>query len=101
LPQTITLDLGEAYPDVGILYYVPKYQVSATPTNDGAITSFAIHLSVDGRQYVRVATGQWPNDSTMKLVTFAPASARYIRLEALAANGGYAAATEIAVGARL
>jgi alpha-L-fucosidase len=101
LPQTITLDLGEAYSDVGILYYVPKYQVSATPTNDGAITSYAIYLSVDGSKYERAATGQWPNDSTMKVVTFAPASARYVRLEAMAANGGYAAATEIAVGSRL
>ena len=101
LPQTITLDLGDTYPNVGILYYVPQYQPSATPTNDGAITSYAIHLSTDGSQFVPVAAGQWANDSTMKVVTFAPTSARYIQLQALAANGGYAAATEIAVGARL
>ena len=100
LPQSITLDLGDTIPDVGILYYVPKYQPSATPTSDGAITSYAIGVSADGSQFSPVASGQWPADSAMKVVTFAPVRARYLRIQALAANGGYAAATEISVGAR-
>jgi hypothetical protein len=37
----------------------------------------------------------------MKVVTFPPTPARYVPLEALGATGGYAAATELSVGARL
>jgi alpha-L-fucosidase len=100
LPQSITLDLGETYPDVGILYYVPKYESSSGPTDEGAITSYAIQVSAEGGKFARVAKGQWAADSTLKVATFAPTRARYVRLEAITAQGGYAAATEISVGAR-
>ena len=48
-----------------------------------------------------VATGDWPASGLMKTASFAPVAARYVRLEATAANGAIAAATELAVGARL
>ena len=46
-----------------------------------------------------VASGDWPANGLMKTASFDPVAARYVRLEATAANGT-AAATEIAVGAR-
>jgi alpha-L-fucosidase len=76
LPQTITLDLGGTYPDVGLLYYVPRGESSTASPSEGAITSYAVHLSTDGGRFARVARGQWPGDSRMKVVTFPPTPAR-------------------------
>ena len=47
-----------------------------------------------------VASGDWPASGLMKTASFAPVAARYVRLEATAANGAAATATELAVGAR-
>jgi hypothetical protein len=44
--------------------------------------------------------GDWPANALMNTAAFAPVAARYVRLEATAANGTPAAATEVAVGAR-
>ena len=98
LPQSITLDLGKVYPDIGILCYVPKYVTVETPTDQGAVTSYAIYTSEDGDKFTKVSEGKWKADSSMKTVTFAPAAARYVKFEALKAKDGYAAATEISVG---
>jgi alpha-L-fucosidase len=98
LPQSITLDLGQVYPDIGILCYVPKYIVNATPTSDGAITSYVVYVSEDGSKFIKAASGKWAADSSMKTATFGPIAGRYVRLEALTANNGFAAATEITVG---
>ena len=99
LPQTITVDLGDIFPNVGLLQYVPQYRAQATPSDDGAITDYAVYTSQDGGQFVQVAKGRWPGDASMKVATFAPRAARFVRLEALGANGGYAAATELSIGA--
>jgi hypothetical protein len=34
----------------------------------------------------------------MKIVTFPPVKSRFMKIEILSANGGFAAATEIAIG---
>jgi alpha-L-fucosidase len=100
LPADITLDLGEVESDIGILLYVPKYVVTATPVTDGAITSYSVLTSVDGEVFTEATSGTWPADSSMKVATFAPVDARYVRLVAEAAEGDFAAATEISVGRR-
>jgi alpha-L-fucosidase len=101
LPQSITIDLGQVKPDVGMLAYVPRYVNFSGPSADGAITSYAIAVSDDGDAFTEVAAGTWPADSKMKIAVFDPPQpARYVRLEARAANGTAAAATEITVGAR-
>jgi alpha-L-fucosidase len=100
LPQSITLDLGQTRPDVGMLAYVPRY-AAGKATTDGNITSYAISTSTDGSTFTEATTGEWPADAVMKVVTFAPTAARYVRLEVLAANGSNAAVTEITVGAAL
>ncbi|HXU80223.1 MAG TPA: alpha-L-fucosidase, partial [Polyangia bacterium] len=99
LPQSITLDLGTIRPDVGILGYVPAY-ASGFGTRDGAITSYTILVSADGTGFTKSATGNWAADGRMKVATFGPVSARYVRLQVDAAQGAAAAATELTVGAR-
>jgi alpha-L-fucosidase len=100
LPQSITLDLGQVEADIGILLYVPKYEVVATPVVDGAISSYSILTSVAGQNFTEATAGTWPADPTMKVAIFGPVAARYVRLEAHAAADGFAAATEISVGRR-
>ena len=39
----------------------------------------------------------WADDRDQKAVTFAPVTARYVRLTATAGDGGYASAAEIRV----
>jgi alpha-L-fucosidase len=100
LPQSVTLDIGATRPDVGILNYVPRYVANMGPSTDGAITGYKIAVSTDGSTYTDATSGTWANDGKMKVATFGPVAARYVRLVATAVNGANAAATEIAVGAR-
>ena len=100
LPQSVTVDLGQVQPDVSVLNYVPRYVAQVGPSADGAITSYAVHVSTDGATFTLVATGDWPANALMKTAAFTPIAARYVRLEALVVNGTNAAATEIAIGAR-
>jgi alpha-L-fucosidase len=99
LPQSVTIDLGQVRPDVGIVDYLPRYIAKMGPSADGAITSYDIAVSTDGATFTSATTGAWPADGKMKVATFAPVAAQYVRLTALAVNGTNAAATEIAVGA--
>jgi alpha-L-fucosidase len=98
LPQSITIDLGMEYSDVSILAYLPKYVPYIKPLTEGSITSYKIYRSTDNTNFIKIAKGEWNGDTKMKVVTFTPTSARYIRLEALSAMNDFAAATEIAIG---
>jgi alpha-L-fucosidase len=98
LPQSITINLGKSYPDIGVLCYVPKYVTIEKPTNEGAITEYEIFVSEDGKQFNKASFGKWPADSGMKTAAFGPVAARYVRLTVLAAKDGFAAATEISIG---
>jgi alpha-L-fucosidase len=99
-PQSITVDLGEVKPDVGVVDYVPRYIAQYGPSTDGAITSYAIETSTDGTTFTPAASGTWAPDGKMHAAAFAPVAARYVRLDAMAASGITAVATEISVGAR-
>jgi len=98
LPQSITLDLGQVRPDVAWLGVVPFAQGDLS-TKDGNITSYAIHTGTDGALFIEVAAGTWEADGKMKVATFPPVAARYVKFEVRAANGK-AAATEITVGGK-
>jgi hypothetical protein len=99
LPQSITLDLGQSRPDVGWLGYVPRYALQ-TGSTDGNVTSYGILVSTNGSTFTEVSSGSWTADGKMKVATFTPVSARYVRFEVRATNGNPAAATEITVGGR-
>lgn len=99
LPQSITLDLGQVMPDVGWLGYLPRYHKENSST-DGNITSYRVlTASSSGGQFQEVTAGVWAADGRMKVTTFGPAPARWVRLEIRAASGS-PAATEVTVGAR-
>jgi alpha-L-fucosidase len=97
LPQSITLDLGQVQPDVGWLGCLPRYH-NENSSQEGNITSYQV-LTSDGGNFNEVAAGTWPADGKMKVATFGPTRARYVRFEIRAANGR-PAVTEIAVGGR-
>lgn len=98
LPQSVTIDLGKEYNDVGLLSYIPKYQSYIDPRREGSIKSFKISKSVNNTDFTDIASGEWNGDINMKVVSFPKTNARYIRLEALTAVDNFAAATEITIG---
>ncbi|HUI28796.1 MAG TPA: alpha-L-fucosidase [Candidatus Acidoferrales bacterium] len=98
LPQSITIDLGKEFNDIAMLEYVPQYKTVATPITSGSIESYEIYKSNDNLSFTKIANGKWAGDVRMKVVTFQPTGARYIRLIALTSVDGYAAITEIAIG---
>jgi hypothetical protein len=89
LPQAITLDLGVVR-DVAALAYRPRisgHWAARYPGNP--VTSYAIHLSTDGRDFVTVATGTWrESEAATKVATFGPRRARYVRLEGTGGGRG-------------
>jgi alpha-L-fucosidase len=100
LPQSVTLDLGSVQPDVGYFGYVPRHIANQGASTEGVVTEWILSVSRDNATFTEVASGKWPVTKAMKVVTFAPTAARYVRFAAIAANGGAAAATELVVGAR-
>ena len=98
LPQSITIDLGQTYDNIKVLNYVPKSENVATPDTQGSIKSYKIYVSTDSITFSEVASGEWVGDAKMKVVTFPPAQARYLKIEALSANNNFAAATEFEIG---
>ncbi|KRF42980.1 discoidin domain-containing protein [Paenibacillus sp. Soil787] len=91
-PQSITLNLGGSY-NVSLLKYIPRQDHT-----NGDITAYNVYTSTNGTTFTKVATGTWSVNTTEKTVEFAPTTATYIRLEATAGSGGWAAAAEINVG---
>jgi hypothetical protein len=68
------------------------------PSSNGAVTSYVVYTSTDNVDFVMATSGDWPADGKMQVATFDAVKARYVRLEATAANGSDVAATEIIVG---
>jgi len=92
LPQSITLDLGGAY-QVTALRYLPRQDGN----KNGWISEYTVSTSVDGSSFTNVATGQWVEDASEKSALFTPISARYVKLTAYQAVGGFASAAEVHV----
>lgn len=104
LPQAITIDLGRRYAGLDTFTYLPR-QDTVTPysfaqfVTTGNITGYRVSVGVDGTRFTPVAEGSWAADHTLKRARFRPATARYVRLEALAtAGGGPAIAGELDCG---
>jgi len=85
-------------PDVGWLGCVPRYHHEQS-RQDGNVTSYGISTSTDGKTFAEATAGTWPADGRMKVATFGPVPARYVRFEIRTAAGS-PAVTEITVGAR-
>jgi alpha-L-fucosidase len=98
LPQSVTMDLGQLRPDVGMLQVLENYARTG-PTTSGNITSFRILVSADGSAFTEVSSGTWPADAKPHTAIFGPVAARYVRFEARAASSVSAVATDITIGA--
>jgi alpha-L-fucosidase len=104
LPQAVTLDLGRVFSRLDTLTYLPRQNTTAdfsfdTFVTEGNITSYRVSVSIDGTTFRQVARGSWTGDHTLKRARFRAATARYVRLEALAAVGGaVAVVSEIGCG---
>jgi len=103
LPQSVTLDLGSVWTPIDMLTYLPRFDHTTDVTSPfittGNITGYNIYVSTDGKAFTKVASGTWSSDKTIKRVRFAPVSARYVRLEAIAAAGAsFATICEFDVG---
>ena len=96
LPQSITLDLGQARPDVGWLAVTP-YATGDSVATTGNVTSYTVLVSSDGSTFTKVTSGTWTADAKLKVASFSPVAARYVRFEVDGANGS-AAITEITLG---
>ncbi|MGH7977998.1 MAG: discoidin domain-containing protein [Limisphaerales bacterium] len=83
LPQAITVDLGEEQRLCGL-----ACQPSLDGGKIGYITNYRIFLSEDGKKFASAVEGSWPATSSVKLVSWPPERARYVRLEAIKTSGG-------------
>ncbi|OBZ12763.1 discoidin domain-containing protein [Bacillus sp. FJAT-26390] len=91
LPQSIILDLGKAY-EISQFRYAPRKDAG-----NGTITSYNLYVSTDGQTYNNISSGTWIRNNVKKYISFDPVSARYVKLEAVAALGGFASASELDV----
>ncbi|MBP1962250.1 discoidin domain-containing protein [Paenibacillus aceris] len=91
LPQSIIVDLGKVR-SISQFRYAPRLNAS-----NGTITAYKLYVSTDGTNYTQISTGNWVRDNLKKYIQFTAVDARYVKLEAVAAVGGYASAAEIDV----
>ncbi|MDQ8735151.1 discoidin domain-containing protein [Paenibacillus sp. LHD-38] len=91
LPQAIIVDLGKAY-EISQFRYTPRKDAA-----NGTITSYNLYVSTDGQTYTNISSGTWIRNNLKKYVSFDAVSARYVKLEAVAAVGGFVSATELDV----
>jgi O-glycosyl hydrolase len=93
LPQSLTVDTGRTRRIAQV-----TYQPREDGNTNGVITRYGLSASTDGVSYTPVATGTWPLDGTRKTIILPDVGARFLRLTALEAGGGYASAAEIQIG---
>ena len=84
LPQWVTIDMRAAQRVSGLVY-TPRPAARA----NGRIGRYEIRLSADGVAWGNpVATGTLADDASVKTISFAVSSTRYVRLVALSEAGG-------------
>ncbi|KMQ49792.1 hypothetical protein CHISP_3309 [Chitinispirillum alkaliphilum] len=83
-PHYIILRLDSTFALSG-LSYLPRQN-----GQNGRIAEFGIEVSLDGEEWERRASGEWPNGTEIQVVSFTDVSkARYVRLTAYSeVNGG-------------
>jgi galactose oxidase len=93
VPHTLTIDT-KVTQNISGLRYLPRPDVE-----NGRIGSFEITVSTNGTTWgTPVAHGTWADSAAEKSVTFAPVTARYVRLKATAEagnRGSWSSAAEI------
>lgn len=90
LPVTFTIDTGADRTLNGLVYQPRLDQAGGT----GIITGYSLTVSADGTDWQQVTTGSWDPDSSVKSVSFAPVTARYVQITVTSGLYGYASAAE-------
>ena len=62
--------------DVTGLRYLPRQQGNT----NGTITKYEIHVSNDGTNWTKIASGNWANSRDWKVAEFEPQNVKYVRL---------------------
>ncbi|CAH2464498.1 MULTISPECIES: discoidin domain-containing protein [Bacillus cereus group] len=91
-PYSLTLEMDEMQ-TITQVAYLPRQDSE----ENGRILQYNIYTSVDGLTYEKVSSGTWENNSDKKTATFAPVSAKYVKLEVLNGVNGFASAAEVDV----
>lgn len=89
--QSLTIDLGRVA-DINMVTYLPRQD-----NENGVITAYNLYTSLDGKEFKRVASGNWEKNLTRKVAIFPTTKAAYIKLEATAGVGNFASAAEVNV----
>ncbi|ENQ3106064.1 M6 family metalloprotease domain-containing protein [Bacillus cereus] len=95
MPHEIQIDLGATY-SLSKFNYLPRQDGQV----NGTIKGYEFYVSSDGVNWgTAVATGTFTNDTTLKEVSFATKTGRYIKLRALSEinNNPWTSAAEINV----
>lgn len=82
-----------AVPAAGPSHCTYQPRLDGAPT--GTVTSYQVEVSTDGGTFTPIMSGSWPDDSSLKSVSFAATTAEFVRLVADAGDGGYASAAEV------
>ena len=72
-------ELTEAYLVNGL-----RYKPRQTGNSNGTITGYEIQVSNDGVNFETIASGEWANDRTWKVVEFDAQNVKYVRLASTA-----------------
>lgn len=91
LPQTLTVSFNQTR-TVGRYVYTPR-QVGT----NGIVTQYELYAVQETGTSVLIASGNWAEDRTGKVVTFDPIDATAIQLRVIAGAGGFGTAAEINV----
>ncbi|MFX3635376.1 MAG: discoidin domain-containing protein [Candidatus Pristimantibacillus sp.] len=91
LPQSIILNLGSVH-TISQFRYAPR-----TDASNGTISSYNLYVSTDGQTYTKLTSGTWSINNLKKYVVFEPVEAQFVKLEAVAAVGGFVSASELDV----
>ncbi|MBA2940853.1 discoidin domain-containing protein [Paenibacillus sp. CGMCC 1.16610] len=91
LPQSIIVDLGKVR-NISQFRYAPR-----TDAGNGTIQTYNLYVSTDGTNYTKISSGSWTRNNIKKYVQFEAVDARYVKLEAVVAVGGFASASELDV----
>ena len=92
-PHEVVIDLGTNY-KVNRFDYSPRQG-----GGNGTITEYKLYVSPTISDFGdEVATGSWQNDGSVKSITYAAVTGRYVKLVATSGNGVWASAAEFQVG---
>ncbi|HUD42536.1 MAG TPA: discoidin domain-containing protein [Dokdonella sp.] len=95
-PQYLLMDLG-ANSIVNQVRYLPRQDQLSDPIGgkNGVVTDYRIETRTASGDWVGVASGSWPIDTTEKYAFFPARQARFVRLVALSGFNGFASAAEL------